>query len=136
MVELNLVREDVSSLGQDVEIDLFRVRVNAGSNVKTVKQAKDILGYQKTVDLEQQRLASATEAILVPLLEATRSSTGKSPILLAGLAEMIRASASLVESSQSLFENDPASLFKAPSSTTQVILRAVGLSAIRHGSHP
>jgi len=129
LAELGLAREDILSLGQEVETDLFRVRVSPGASLKAVQQAKDILGYQRTVDVEQRRLASATKAVLVPLLQATQSSTGRSPVLLAGLAEMIRASASFVDSSRNLLENDPASLLDAPAGAAQVVLRAVDLEA-------
>jgi len=129
LAELNLACEDILSLGQDAEMDLFGcARINPGSNLRVMQQARDIRAYRRAVEIEEHRLTSAARTILSPLWKASGTGDGRGAIVLAGLAEMLQASASLLENARRLLDNDPSSLLDSPSGAAQQILSVVDLA--------
>jgi hypothetical protein len=128
ITELNLTSADVAALETDIERDpLQRIRISFESRLLPVQQAKDILGYRKTVDAEETRLLPAIDSLLCPVLHQIREGLFYGAVLLGGLAEMIDAFASNVETGRNLLVSDPTNLVNAPSAAAAVILDAVGV---------
>ena len=126
--EVGLTPADLPSLAPDVELrGLSAVRISFNSRLQPVQEAKAILGYRATVEAEERRLIPALEKHLRPILQAVRSEHERGAVLLAGLAEMIRASASLIESARHVLDkdNNPVDLVRGPSGAAKVILEAV-----------
>jgi hypothetical protein len=127
--EVGLTPDEVVSLAPHVELrGLSRVRISMRSKLQAVQDARHILDYQETLKVEESRLARALEEYLGAFFGSILSDDESGPILLAGLTEMIRASAPLLEGTRHMLDRDPVVLSEAPSGAAAVILEAVRIS--------
>ena len=127
--EVGLTCDDLAALESDIEVDgTGRVRIHFRSRLEAVQEAQNILGYKRTVAEEERRLIPALSKYLPRLTSALDSEHMRSALLFAGFTEMIHASAAIVETSRSFFDNDPQCLVNAPSGGAKCLLGGVGIT--------
>lgn len=127
--DLNLTAQDLAGLEAETERDSNgRLRIRFDSRLESVQQAQNILGYRNTLQAEQRKLIPAIDQLVSPLLEQVAHGLFAGAVLLAGLADMIAASASSLEGARTLLDGDPTSLVDAPTGAAISILDAVGVS--------
>jgi hypothetical protein len=128
-IEVGLTGIDLETLSSDVELDgLGRVRIVSGSSLESVKQAKKILEYRKAVEDEERSLPPFINERLPILCQALRSEKTKGAVLLAGLANMIRATAPFaLDACRSIMDKDARCLLSNAVQPARVILECVDI---------
>lgn len=129
-LEIGLTAVDVEALGSDVERDgQGRVRATRNIRLAPMVQAQNILKYRATVEAEEQVLVPVIEEYLPPLWRALDKEETKGAVLVAGLAEMIRRTAPVLDAYRSLISDDLGCLIPGAIGPAHLILESVSIIA-------